>query len=173
MHSRWHELVAYELHVRGFTMRHPTVRPELRGTFAALSSPNVIEYLSHLGVNAVELLPVHNFFDDRYLVEKGLRNYWGYSPISFFAPNPRYLSRQDLGEFKTMVSRLHDAGIEVILDVVYNHTAEGNELGLTLSFRGIDNKSYYRLDAPTSATTSTTPDAAIRSNLDHPSCSRW
>ena len=168
LHSRWHELVAYELHVRGFTMRHPTVRPELRGTFAALASPNVIEYLSHLGVNAVELLPVHNFVDDRYLVEKGLRNYWGYSPISFFAPNPRYLSRQDLGEFKTMVSRLHDAGIEVILDVVYNHTAEGNELGPTLSFRGIDNKSYYRLNATNERHYIDYTGCGNSLNLDHP-----
>jgi glycogen operon protein len=168
LHTRWHELVVYEMHVRGFTMRHPTVRPELRGTFAALSSPNVIEYLSHLGVNAVELLPVHNFVDDRYLVEKGLRNYWGYSPISFFAPNPRYLSRADLGEFKTMVSRLHDAGIEVILDVVYNHTAEGNELGPTLSFRGIDNKSYYRLDAGDQRRYVDYTGCGNTLNLDHP-----
>jgi isoamylase len=168
LHARWHELVAYEMHVRGFTMRHPSVRPELRGTFAALSSPNVIEYLSHLGVNAVELLPVHHFVDDRYLIEKGLRNYWGYSPISFFAPNPRYLSRPDLGEFKTMVSRLHDAGIEVILDVVYNHTAEGNELGPTLSFRGIDNKSYYRLDAADERRYVDYTGCGNSLNLDHP-----
>jgi isoamylase len=145
LHRRWHELIIYELHVRGFTMKHPGVSPALRGTFAGLSSPAVIEYLERLGVTAIELLPVQNFIDDRHLVERGLRNYWGYSPISFFAPNPRYLSRSSLGEFKTMVSRMHDAGIEVILDIVYNHTAEGNELGPTLSFRGIDNKAYYRL----------------------------
>ena len=120
------------------------------------------------GVIAVELLPVHNFVDDRYLVEKGLRNYWGYSPISFFAPNPRYLSKQDLGEFKTMVSRLHDAGIEVILDVVYNHTAEGNELGPTLSFRGIDNKSYYRLDATNERHYIDYTGCGNSLNLDHP-----
>jgi isoamylase len=145
LHTRWHELIVYELHVRGFTMKHPNVAPALRGTFAGLSSPASIEHLTHLGVTAVELLPANYFADDRYLVERGLKNYWGYSPISFFAPHPRYLSEPNLGEFKTMVSRLHDAGIEVILDVVFNHTAEGNELGPTLSFRGIDNKSYYAL----------------------------
>jgi isoamylase len=145
LHTRWHDLIVYELHVRGFTMKHPGVTPGLRGTFAGLSSPAVIEYLQRLGVTAIELLPVHNFVDERHLVEKSLRNYWGYSPISFFAPSPRYLSRPDLGEFKTMVSRMHDAGIEVFLDVVYNHTGEGSALGPTLSFRGIDNKSYYRL----------------------------
>ncbi len=147
LHTRWHDSIVYETHVRGFTMRHPAVRPELRGTFAGLGSPSVIQYLSSLGITAIELLPIGHFVDDRYLVEKGLRNYWGYSPISFFAPMPRYLSRPDLGEFKTTVSRLHEAGIEVILDVVFNHTAEGNQLGPTLSFRGIDNKSYYRLAA--------------------------
>ena len=145
LHTRWHDLIVYEMHVRGYTMKHPGVPPSLRGTFAGLASPAVIEYLSRLGVTAIELLPVHNYVDERHLIEKGLRNYWGYSPISFFAPLPRYLSRPDLGEFKTMVSRMHDAGIEVILDVVFNHTGEGNELGPTLSFRGIDNKSYYRL----------------------------
>ncbi len=145
LHTRWHDLIIYEMHVRGYTMKHAGVPPELRGTFAGLSSPAVIEYLSRLGVTAIELLPVNNFVDDRYLIQKGLHNYWGYSPISLFAPAPRYLSRPDLGEFKTMVSRLHDAGIEIVLDVVFNHTAEGNELGPTLSFRGIDNKSYYRL----------------------------
>jgi len=145
LHTRWHELIIYELHMRGFTMKHPNVPPALRGTFAGLSSPAAIDHLTNLDVTAVELLPVNYFADDRYLVERGLRNYWGYSPISFFAPHPRYFSQPNLGEFKTMVSRLHDAGIEVILDVVFNHTAEGSELGPTLSFRGIDNKSYYAL----------------------------
>jgi glycogen operon protein len=145
LHTRWHDLTIYEMHVRGYTMKHPAVPPELRGTFAGLSSPAVIEYLTRLGVTAIELLPVHNFVDDRNLIEKGLRNYWGYSSLSFFAPSPRYLSRPDLGELKTMISRMHAAGIEVILDVVYNHTAEGNHLGPTFSFRGIDNKAYYRL----------------------------
>src|SRR5579862_7519082 len=145
LHTRWHELIVYELHVRGYTMRHPGVPPGLRGTFAGLASPPVIEYLERLGVTAIELLPVQNFVDERHLIEKGLRNYWGYSPLSFFAPSPRYLSRPDLGEFKTMVARMHDVGIEVLMDVVFNHTAEGNQFGPTLSFRGIDNKSYYRL----------------------------
>ncbi len=145
LHTRWHELILYELHVRGFSMKHPGVPQALRGTFAGLSSPAAIEHLVRLGVTAIELLPIHYFLDDRHLVERGLRNYWGYSPIAFFAPHPRYLSAADLGEFKTMVTRLHDAGIEVILDVVFNHTAEGSELGPTLSLRGIDNKSYYAL----------------------------
>ena len=145
LHLRWHDLIVYELHVRGFTMKHPDVAPATRGTFAGISSPAAIEYLRSLGVTAVELLPVNYFIDERHLVERGLRNYWGYSPLAFFAPHPRYLSQPNLGEFKTMVARLHDAGIEVILDVVFNHTAEGNQLGPTLSFRGIDNKSYYSL----------------------------
>jgi glycogen operon protein len=141
----WHESVLYELHVRGFTMRHPQVPEAFRGTFAGLSAPAVIRHLRSLGISAVELLPVHAFLDDRHLVERELRNYWGYNTLSFFAPDPRYLASGDLGEFKTLVQHLHDAGIEVILDVVYNHTAEGNHLGPTLSLRGIDNASYYRL----------------------------
>ncbi len=142
---RWHELVIYETHVRGYTIKHPMVPPEVRGTFAGLSSPAIVEYLVRLGVNAVELMPIHASADDRHLVERRLRNYWGYNSFGFFAPDPRYLSGSSLGEFKTMVKRLHAAGIEVILDVVYNHTAEGNHLGPTLSLRGIDNKNYYRL----------------------------
>ena len=145
LHTRWPDTIVYEMHVRGFTMKHPLVPPEYRGTFAGLSHPAVIEYLTRLGISAVELMPVHAFVDDRYLVEKGLRNYWGYNSIGFFAPDSRYLSGSSLSEFKTLVKRLHNAGIEVILDVVYNHTAEGNHLGPTLSFRGIDNASYYRL----------------------------
>ena len=127
------------------TMRHPDVPEPLRGTFAGLAHPPVIEHLVKLGVTAVELLPIHAFVHDRHLVAKGLSNYWGYNSIGFFAPEPRYLAGGAVGEFKTMVKRLHDAGIEVILDVVYNHTAEGNHLGPTLSFRGIDNATYYRL----------------------------
>jgi len=141
----WHETIVYEAHVRGFTKRHPEVPPGLRGTFAGLGSRAAIDHLERLGVTAIELLPVHAFVDDRFLVAKGLRNYWGYNSIGFFAPEPRYLGGEALGEFKTMVRHLHDVGIEIILDVVYNHTAEGNELGPTLSFRGIDNASYYRL----------------------------
>ncbi len=146
LYTRWHEMVIYEMHARGFSMKHPLVPPESRGTFAGLSTPAIIEYLTRLGITAVELLPVHAAVDDRYLVERRLRNYWGYNSIGFFAPDPRLLSGASLGEFKTMVKRFHEAGIEVLLDVVYNHTAEGNHLGPTLSFRGIDNKSYYRLE---------------------------
>ncbi len=141
----WHDTIVYELHVKGFTARHPEIPPEFRGTYAAIAMEPSIEYLKRLGVTAVELMPVHTFIDDRHLVEKGLRNYWGYNSIGFFAPEARYSASGHLGEFKTMVKALHKAGIEVILDVVYNHTAEGNEMGPTLCFRGIDNASYYRL----------------------------
>ncbi len=141
----WHDSIIYELHVRGFTMLYPELPEEARGTFAGLSAPAAIQYLKDLGITAVELLPIHAFVDEQHLVYKGHRNYWGYNPISFFAPEPRYMSSGALGEFKTLVQLLHDAGIEVILDVVYNHTAEGNHMGPTLSFRGIDNASYYRL----------------------------
>ncbi len=143
--TEWHETVMYELHVRGFTMLYPELPEEARGTFAGLSAPAVLAYLHDLGVTAIELLPMHAFVDERVLVERRLRNYWGYNPIAYFAPHPRYLSSGSLGEFKTLVQLAHDAGIEVILDVVYNHTAEGNHMGATLSFRGIDNASYYRL----------------------------
>jgi glycogen operon protein len=142
----WMKTVMYELHVRGFTKLHPDVAPALRGTFAGLAAPRVIDYLHRLGVTTIELLPVHAFVDDRYLVEKRLRNYWGYNSIGFFAPEVRYLASGP-DEFKTMVKNLHEADIEVVLDVVYNHTAEGNQLGPTFSFRGIDNASYYRLAA--------------------------
>jgi isoamylase len=141
----WERTIVYETHLRGFTMQHPAVPRELRGTFSGLMQHEVIEYIKNLGVTAVELLPIHAFVDDSYLIEKGLRNYWGYNTIGFFAPQPRYLATPFVNEVKEMVSHLHDAGIEVILDVVYNHTAEGNELGPTLSFKGIDNASYYRL----------------------------
>ena len=142
----WSDTVVYEAHVRGLSIGHPDLPGAKRGTFGGLSSPALIRHLKSLGVTAVELLPVHAFIDDKFLVEKGLRNYWGYNTLGFFAPEPRYLSTGDIGEFKTMVKRLHDSGIEVLLDVVYNHTVEGNELGPTLSFRGIDNASYYHLD---------------------------
>ena len=141
----WDETVIYELHVKGFTKRHPNIPEELRGTYAGLASAPAIEHLKRLGVTAVELMPVHSFVDDRHLVDKGLKNYWGYNSIGFFAPDMRYSATGSVGEFKTMVKRLHSAGLEVILDVVYNHTAEGNHLGPTLSFRGIDNAAYYRL----------------------------
>jgi isoamylase len=141
----WDETVIYELHVKGFTKSHPNIPEELRGTYAGLASAPAIEHLKRLGVTAVELMPVHSFVDDRHLVDKGLKNYWGYNSIGFFAPDMRYSATGSISEFKTMVKRLHSAGLEVILDVVYNHTAEGNHLGPTLSFRGIDNAAYYRL----------------------------
>jgi len=142
----WHDTVIYELHVKGFTYQHPLLPQALRGTYAGLGSAQTIEYLKSLGITAVELLPVHAFIDDRHLVEKGLHNYWGYNSIGFFAPDARYSATGEIAEFKTMVKTFHSNGIEVILDVVYNHTAEGNHLGPTLSFRGIDNLSYYRLN---------------------------
>jgi len=143
----WDRTIVYEMHVKGFTKRHPDVPEKLRGTYAGLATPQVIDYIKRLGVTSVELLPVHAFVDDSYLLEKGLVNYWGYNSIGFFAPDTRYASEpeQTLREFKEMVARFHEAGLEVIMDVVYNHTAEGNERGPTLSFKGIDNASYYRL----------------------------
>ncbi|MGZ9898331.1 glycogen debranching protein GlgX [Shewanella gaetbuli] len=137
--------IIYETHVKGFTKLHPDLAPNVKGTFAALANPAVVQYLSQLGVTALELLPVHAFFDEPFLAEKNLNNYWGYNSVGFFALQPHYLSSDDIGEFRSMVSTLHQAGIEVILDVVYNHTAEGNQLGPSYHFRGIDNLSYYRL----------------------------
>jgi glycogen operon protein len=145
----WNETVIYEMHVKGFTQRHPDVAREMRGTYGGVVSPAALDYLTALGVTAVELMPIHHFVSDKSLVDRGLRNYWGYNSLGFFAPDIRYASTKGPGdqvrEFKTMVKALHEAGIEVILDVVYNHTAEGNHLGPTLSFRGIDNAAYYRL----------------------------
>ena len=142
----WQDTVIYELHVKGFTQLHPEVPEQLRGTYAGLCSSACIEYFKSLGVTAVELLPVHAIADERRLLHHGLRNYWGYNTIGFFAPELRYSASGTLGEFKSMVKTLHAAGLEVILDVVYNHTAEGDHTGPTLSFRGIDNAIYYRLD---------------------------
>jgi isoamylase len=141
------DTIIYEMHIKGFTKLHPTVPDPLRGTYAALGQPEVIEYIKSLGVTSVELLPIHTFVNDSHLLEKGLTNYWGYNTIGFFAPDPRYAANPGdaLKEFKQTVEALHHAGLEVILDVVYNHTAEGNELGPTLSFKGIDNATYYRL----------------------------
>jgi isoamylase len=141
----WSETVIYETHVRGASMLRKDLRAPERGTFAALASPEFIEHLLKLGVTAVELLPVHAFLNDRFLVERGLRNYWGYNTAAFFAPEPLYLSTHRLDEMRIAVRQLHAAGIEVILDVVYNHTCEGNEMGPTVSWRGLDNASYYRL----------------------------
>jgi len=145
----WDQTVVYEVHVKGFTKQHQGVAKGLQGTYAGFGSPPMVEYLTALGVTSIELLPVHTFINDSNLLEKKLVNYWGYNTIGFFAPDPRYASDvpNSLREFKEMVARLHAAGLEVILDVVYNHTAEGNELGPTLSFKGIDNVSYYRLPA--------------------------
>ncbi len=146
----WHRTVLYEAHVRGTTMLHPGVPPELRGSYLGLCSPPIVEHLQRLGVTAVELMPVHQFLSNRRLVEMGLRNYWGYDSIGFFAPHNLYAVGGDRGaqvqEFKVMVQTLHQAGIEVILDVVYNHTAEGGAGGPVLSFKGLDNRAYYRLD---------------------------
>jgi isoamylase len=147
----WHRTLIYEVHIKGFTARHPDVPQQLRGTYAGLTCPEVIDYLHSLGITAVELMPVHQFVVDKHLADRGLTNYWGYNSIGFLAPDARYSSSGVLGqqvtEFKTMVKTLHSEGIEVILDVVYNHTAEGSHLGPTLCFRGIDNASYYRLAA--------------------------
>src|ERR1700735_5592390 len=146
----YHERVIYEAHVRGLTLRHPEIPLHQRGTYAGLAHPAVIEHLKRIGVTAVELLPVHQFVAEQAMVARGLTNYWGYNTIGFLAPHNRYCSAgqrgEQVGEFKTMVKALHTAGIEVILDVVYNHTAEGDGRGPTLSFRGIDNHAYYRLD---------------------------
>ena len=141
----WPDTVIYEAHVRGLTRLHPKMPADLRGSYGALASPAIIEHLRALGVTSVELLPVHAFLDDAHLLDRGLHNYWGYNSIGFFAPEPRYLGGAGVQSFRETVARLHDAGLEVILDVVYNHTAEGNELGPTLSFKGLDNASYYRL----------------------------
>lgn len=145
----WHRTIIYEAHVKGLTMRHPRIQESLRGTYAALGSEPIIEHLLDLGVTAVELLPVHHHLDDHFLTQKGLTNYWGYNTLSYFAPDLRYSSSKNtpedpIREFKSMVRALHSAGIEVILDVVYNHTCEGNHMGPTLMLKGIDNRSYYK-----------------------------
>ncbi len=145
----FHELIVYEAHIRGLTIQHPEVPEELRGTYLGMCQPVIINYLKELGVTAIELMPIHAFVDDQFLLDKGLSNYWGYNTIGFFAPDPRFRSGSEAGaevnQFKELVKAMHAAGIEVILDVVYNHTAEGNHLGPTMSFRGIDNTSYYRV----------------------------
>ena len=151
LRTPWDKTIIYEVHVRGFTMKHTDIPRELRGTYLGLAHPAVINYLKILGVTAIELMPVHHFVHDMHLLEKGLSNYWGYNTIAFFAPHNEYSSRpsqpcQQAQEFKLMVKALHEAGLEVILDVVYGHTAEGNHLGPVLSFKGIDNPAYYRLE---------------------------
>ncbi|MGI4841308.1 MAG: glycogen debranching protein GlgX [Janthinobacterium lividum] len=141
----WDKTIIYEAHAKGLSMRHPAVPEAVRGTFAGMMVPEVVDHIRQLGVSSVELLPIHAFVNDQHLLQKGLNNYWGYNSIAFFAPHPRYLASGKVAEFKEMVAHYHDAGLEIILDVVYNHTAEGNEQGPTLSMRGIDNASYYRL----------------------------
>ncbi|MGH3907671.1 MAG: glycogen debranching protein, partial [Pseudonocardiaceae bacterium] len=149
----YNETVIYEAHVRGLTVAHPEIPPEMRGTYAGLAHPVMIEHLTSLGATAVELMPVHQFITDHHLGERGLTNYWGYNTVAFLAPHNSYAAAGTTGlrahevvaQFKSMVRELHAAGIEVILDVVYNHTAEGNQMGPTLSMRGVDNRAYYRL----------------------------
>ena len=166
----WERTIIYETHVRGYTKRHPLVPKPMRGTFAGLAVKEVVDHIRSLGVTSVELLPIHTFINDDTLLNKGLSNFWGYNTIGFFAPDPRYarLPAFAFAEFKEMVARLHDAGLEVILDVVYNHTAEGNERGPTLSFKGIDNASYYRLlpDKPRCYINDTGTGNTV--NLSHP-----
>jgi len=149
-HTPWADSVVYELHVKGFTAQHPDIPPALRGTYAGLAHPAAIAHLRALGVTAVELMPVHHFVSEPHLLRKGLSNYWGYNSLAYFAPHAAYAASGSRGEqvreFKAMVRSLHAAGIEVLLDVVYNHTAEGDQTGPTLSFRGIDNLSYYRTE---------------------------
>lgn len=143
--KHWHETIIYEMHASGFTINNESIPARYRGTFAGLSDPKIISYLRETGISAVELLPIHAFIDERRLIESQLQNYWGYNTLAFFAPHCAYLESDELDEFKTFVHLLHDAGIELLLDVVYNHTAEGNHMGPTLSLRGIDNATYYKL----------------------------
>jgi glycogen operon protein len=164
----WSDTIIYEAHVRGMTMRHGGIRPAERGTFAALGHPAVIDHLRRLGITAIELMPVHAFLQDRALQRRGLRNYWGYNTLGFFAPEPSYLSSGSPNELRAAVRRLHAAGIEVILDVVYNHTAEADEAGPTLSFRGLDNASYYRLEAGDPRRTVNDTGTGNTVNLSHP-----
>jgi isoamylase len=162
------QTVIYETHVRGFTQLKTDIDADLRGSFAGLACDSTIHYLQSLGVTTIELQPVHAFIDDHFLVKQGFSNYWGYNTIGFFAAESRYLSNGDRNEFKTMVRRLHEAGLEVILDVVYNHTAEGSELGPTLSFRGIDNQTYYRLPAQDQRYYINDSGCGNTLNLNHP-----
>ncbi|MGQ0545990.1 MAG: glycogen debranching protein GlgX [Betaproteobacteria bacterium] len=168
----WQDTVIYELHVKGFTQRHPGVPEQLRGSYAGLAAAPAIEHLKRLGVTAVELLPIHAFVDEKRLLQHGLKNYWGYSSIGYFAPEQRYSATGTIGEFKTMVKTLHSAGIEVILDVVYNHTGEGDHHGPTLSFRGIDNRTYYRLDAQNPRHYVDTTGTGNSLNASHPAVLR-
>ncbi|MEO8358787.1 MAG: glycogen debranching protein GlgX [Vicinamibacteria bacterium] len=164
----WQDTVIYEMHVRGFTMTHPAVPPQHRGSMAALGSAPVIDYLKRLGVTTIELLPVHSFMNDRTLAQQSLQNYWGYSTFGYFAPETRYRASGKVKEFKTLVRALHSAGIEVILDVVYNHTCEGNQLGPTVSLRGLDNASYYILNSHNRRYYDDFTGCGNTVNLEHP-----
>ncbi len=166
--TSWRDTVVYETHVRGQTMLHPDIRREARGTFLGMTMPQMIRHLKDLGITAVEFLPIHAFLGDQHLVHNGLHNYWGYDPVCYFAPEPRYTMNGDFNEFRSMVKILHDHGIEVILDVVYNHTAEGNHMGPTLCYRGIDNSSYYRLVSDNSRYYDDTTGCGASLDLDHP-----
>jgi len=167
--TSWADTVIYEAHVKGFTMTHPEIPPPLRGTYAGFAHPAAIAHLQRLGVTAVELLPVHEFIDERALVQNGLINYWGYNSLGFFAPAARYAGNGDpIAEFRALARSLHAAGIELILDVVYNHTCEGDELGPTLAFRGIDNASYYRIDGQQRSRYVNVTGCGNTLNLAHP-----
>lgn len=170
--TRWEDSVIYEAHVKGLTRNNPAVPETLRGTFEGLAHPEVIAHLQRIGVTAVELLPIHAFVQDRHLLEKGLSNYWGYNSLGFFAPHADYLKSGSVREVKEAVKRFHAAGIEVILDVVYNHTAEGNEMGPTLSFRGIDNASYYLLSPDSPRHSFDTTGCGNTLNIDNPTVLR-
>ena len=162
----------YEAHLRGLSMRHPQVPEAVRGTFAGLMNADLLAHIRQLGVTSVELLPIHGFVDDKHLLENGMSNYWGYNSIAF-APHPAYLASGQVNEFKEMVAHLHDAGLELILDVVYNHTAEGNELGPTLCMRGIDNASYYRLMPDQRRYYINDSGTGNTSTSATPACCRW
>lgn len=172
LQRRWDEALIYEAHVKGLTALHPDVPEDKRGTFEALAHPSVLDHLHRIGVTTIELLPVHAFLDDRHLLEKGLSNYWGYNTLAFFAPHAPYLKSGHIREVKTAIKRFHEAGIEVILDVVYNHTAEGNEMGPTLSFRGIDNASYYVLSPENARHCFDTTGTGNTLNVAHPMVQR-
>jgi glycogen operon protein len=164
----WQDTLIYEAHVKGLTQLHPAIPQAMRGNYEALGHPAMIEHFLKMGITAVELLPVHAFLDDRFLFEKGLKNYWGYQTIGFFAPEPRYLGPAGANGLRAAIRSLHDAGIEVLLDVVYNHTAEGNQMGPTLSFRGIDNKNYYKLSPENPRYCYDTTGTGNTVNLAHP-----
>lgn len=164
----WHKTILYETHVRGFTKLNNKIPESLRGTYAGLAHPEALQYIKSLGVTAIELLPVHSFVDEHFLISQNMSNYWGYNSLNFFTPHAAYSSKSDISEFKKMVHAIHEAGLEVILDVVYNHTCEGNHLGPTLSFRGIDNASYYVLEAEDPRFYANDTGCGNTLNLKHP-----